>query len=179
MLFNYIDRCNIGPFFKKSRLLHLEIPQLCSYIHDMDSKLIKLSCPSCGKTNKLPANRLAQVPKCGICHNKLFLGKSIELNGTNFSKVISNTDIPIVVDYWAEWCGPCKMMAPIFEQVANQLEPHVRFAKLNTEAAPAVASQFAIRSIPTLIIFKNGSEVARQSGALDAGRLKHFIKMHI
>ena len=144
----------------------------------MHSEFIKISCPRCGRINKLPSNKLAQAPKCGNCHSKLFSGKPIELSGSNFSKVITNTDIPVVVDYWAEWCGPCKMMAPIFEKVANELEPHVRLAKLNTEAAPAIASQFGIRSIPTLIIFKNGKEVARQSGALNAGHLKNFIQAH-
>lgn len=142
----------------------------------MDSEFIKISCPSCGKTNKLPANKLGLKPKCGGCHNKLFLGKPIQLNSSNFSKVVANTDIPVVVDFWAEWCGPCKFMAPIFEQVASELEPNVRFAKLNTETAPAVASQFGIRSIPTLILFNGGKESARQSGALDAGSLKHFIQ---
>lgn len=145
----------------------------------MDSKFIKLSCPSCGKTNQLPTNRLEQKPKCGSCHNKLFLGKSIELNSSNFSKVVANTEIPVVVDFWAEWCAPCKMMKPIFEQVASQLEPHVRFAKLNTEAAPAIAAQFGIRSIPTLIIFNSGKEIARQAGALDARNLKQFIQVNI
>lgn len=145
----------------------------------MDSEFIKLSCPSCAKTNQLPANKLEQKPKCGSCHNKLFQGIPIELNSSNFSKVIANTEIPVVVDFWAEWCGPCKIMRPIFEQVASQLEPNVRFAKLNTEAAPAIASQFGIRSIPTLIIFNSGKEIARQSGALDAGNLKQFIQFNI
>ena len=145
----------------------------------MSEELINIACPHCVRTNRLPNNKLQQNPKCGNCHQPLFINKPIDLTDFNFSKVISNTHIPIVVDFWADWCGPCKMMAPIFKQIAAELEPGIRFAKVNTEVAQNIAVQYGIRSIPTLIVFKNGKEITRQAGAVDASNLKQFLQSHV
>lgn len=136
-------------------------------------------CPHCQAINRLPSARLGQHPQCGVCHEPLFAGTPAVLDAGNFTRFITKTEIPVLVDFWAPWCGPCKMMAPIFNQAAQQLEPKVRLAKLDTDAAQDIAGRFGIRSIPTLIIFKGGQEVARQSGALDLGRLVRFVQDHI
>ncbi len=135
-------------------------------------------CPHCHTTNRLPSERLSAAPKCGKCKQDLFAAHPIELTQANFQQHIGNGDLPVVVDFWAPWCGPCRMMAPVFEQAAAQLEPQVRLAKLNTEDQPQLAARYAIRSIPTLAIFKHGREVARISGAMDLGRLRAWIDSH-
>ena len=133
-------------------------------------------CPGCNAANRLPANRLDAGPKCGKCGEKIFDGHPIELTDLSFEKHVGRSDIPVVVDFWAPWCAPCKMMAPAFEQVAAELEPGVRLAKLNTEDEQATAARFNIRSIPTLIVFKNGREVARQPGAMGAADIVRWVK---
>ena len=132
-------------------------------------------CPHCLTTNRLPAERLTQGGKCGKCKQPLFSGQATELDSSSFNKHIHNNDIPTVVDFWASWCGPCKMMAPAFAQTAAQLEPNFRFAKVNTETEQQLAMQYGIRSIPTLVVFRDGKEIARQAGAMDSQMLSRWV----
>ena len=143
------------------------------------SDALHIVCPACASVNSLPLARLTQGPRCGKCKNMLFTGHPVELTSATFERHISRNDIPVVVDFWAAWCGPCKMMAPAFEQVAARLEPRVRLAKLNTELEQAIAQQFKIMSIPTLAIFRGGRDIARQSGALDINSLMSWVQAHI
>jgi len=145
----------------------------------MNPSAIHIACPSCGAVNRVPEEKLTQHPKCGRCKQELFTGHPVDLTSQNFTSVVDKTGLPVVVDFWASWCGPCKMMAPVFEQVTNSLEPKARFAKLNTEAAQNIAAQYGIRSIPTLIIFKQGKEVARQAGAMDKSSLIQFVQSYL
>ncbi len=126
-------------------------------------------CPHCAGVNRVPADRLGAGAKCGRCKHPLFLGKPLEISAADFQTQLGRSDIPLLVDFWASWCGPCKMMAPAFEQAAAQLEPGMRLLKVNTEEQQSLAAQFGIRSIPTMILFAGGREVNRMSGALDAG----------
>ncbi|MDF1583290.1 MAG: thioredoxin TrxC [Methyloprofundus sp.] len=123
-------------------------------------------CPHCQSINRILIQRMNDHPVCGRCKKPLFTQHPIELTATTFARHISRNDIPVLVDFWAPWCGPCKMMAPAFAQAAEQLEPRIRLAKVNTEVEQTLAGQYNIRSIPTLALFKNAKEVARQAGAM-------------
>ena len=136
---------------------------------------IHLTCPQCDAVNRVPADKIAQHPNCGKCKHRLFDGKPLTLTTQNFKRVITKTDLPVIVDFWAAWCGPCKMMAPVFDKVASEMSLQARFAKLDTERSPEIAGNFNIRSIPTLIVFKNGKEVSRQSGALNEQALRGLV----
>ena len=135
-------------------------------------------CPHCDAVNRLPAARLAEKPACGKCGQALFTGQPVDLNSGNFDRHTGRSDLPVVVDFWAPWCGPCRSMAPSFARAAGELEPAVRLAKVDTESEQQLAARFNIRSIPTLAIFRNGREIARQSGAVDAATLKRWIQAH-
>lgn len=118
-------------------------------------------------------------PACGKCAKSVFPGKPIDLNAGNFMQHISRNDIPVVVDFWAPWCGPCKMMAPWYSEAAEKLEPRVRFAKLNTEQEQAIGGKFGIRSIPTLMLFRNGKEIARKAGAMQSAQIVSWIQSQL
>lgn len=134
-----------------------------------------VTCPKCNATNRLPSDRLTHKPNCGKCKKAIFIGKPMELTSANVAAVLNHNEIPVLVDCWAPWCGPCKSFAPVFEQAAKAFEPRLRLAKLNTEAQKPIAGRWKIQSIPTLILFRQGKEVARLSGAVPLAQLKKWL----
>jgi len=139
---------------------------------------LKIVCPHCDAVNKLPADKLSAGGNCGKCKKKLFAGKPATLTSANAQRHLEQSDIPVVVDCWAGWCGPCKSFAPTFNQAAEKLEPTFRFAKLDTEKEQRLATRFRIQSIPTLLVFKNGKEVARQAGVMSLQQFEAWLKLN-
>lgn len=133
-------------------------------------------CASCQAIVRVPAPRLADQPRCPRCHEALFQGEPFALTTATFDQHLTRNDLPLVVDIWAPWCGPCQAMAPQFKLAAARMEPYVRFAKVNSDEEPALSARFGIRSIPTLLVFQGGKEIARKSGAMDAGSLQRWVQ---
>ena len=136
-------------------------------------------CPECDGLNRVPNQRLAENPTCGKCKQALFKGKPVALTDDNFNQHLNGGELPLVVDFWASWCGPCQTMAPAYEQAAGQIEPRAILAKVDTEQNPKLAQRFAIRSIPTLMIFKAGKQVATQAGAMSLPQLVQWIEKQL
>ena len=145
----------------------------------MSTDPLHVVCPHCHTTNRVAASDLGEAPDCGKCHRPLFDGHPVPLDETSFDKHIARSQLPVLVDFWAPWCGPCRMMAPQFEAAARQLEPQVRLAKLNTEEAQQLAARFNIRSIPTLALFVGGREVARQPGAMGTADIVRWVRAQL
>ena len=144
-----------------------------------DPGTVRVVCARCATTNRVPANRLGEDPRCGACREPLLLDQPFALTKANFDRQLAGNDLPLIVDFWAPWCGPCRAMAPAYEQAAARLGPDVRLGKLNSDEEPEIAARFGIRGIPTLIAFLNGREVARQSGAVDLPRLLDWIRANV
>jgi thioredoxin 2 len=140
------------------------------------AEMLVVACPSDASLNRVPRAKLDQNPSCGRCHKPLFQGKAVELNAANFDSHALKSDLPIVIDFWAEWCGPCRMMTPNFEMAVPRLEPRVRLGKLDTEAEPALARRYGIRGIPSMVMIRKGREVARTSGAMPTSAIVDWVE---
>ncbi len=140
---------------------------------------LHIVCPHCHTTNRVQPGQLGSAPDCGKCHRPLFEGHPAALGEADFERHISRSQIPVLVDFWAPWCGPCRQMAPHYEQAARQLEPQVRVAKVNTEEVPGLGAKYAIRSIPTLALFIGGREVARQAGAMGSADIVRWTRAQL
>ena len=144
----------------------------------MSEEIRHIVCPHCERINRIPGQRDARKAKCGHCHQPLFTGRTIPASAQSVMTHVQRNDIPVVIDFWAQWCGPCKVMAPVYERVASEFEPDLRFLKVDTEAEPELAARYNIRSIPTLMLFRKGNVVAQQAGAMNAESLRSWLRRH-
>jgi thioredoxin 2 len=144
----------------------------------MSEEARHIVCPHCTSNNRLPAGRDARQAKCGHCRQHLFMGHPMPVSARNFDTHIQRNDIPVVVDFWAAWCGPCKVMAPAFERAAGEIEPELRFLKVDTEAETELSARYSIRSVPTLMLFHKGNVVAQRAGAVSADALRQWLRQH-
>lgn len=136
-------------------------------------------CPGCGAINRIPADRPAEQARCGTCKSPLFTGAPVAVDGAGFDRHAAKNDVPVLVDVWAPWCGPCRSMAPQFERAAQMLEPSVRLLKLNADENPEISARYGIRGIPALLLFRGGQLVAQTAGAMDAGRIVGWVQKHL
>lgn len=145
----------------------------------MSDRSQHIVCPHCAGVNRVPDDKDAAQAKCGRCHRPLFVGGALPATTSTFDIHVTRNQIPVVADFWAEWCGPCKAMAPVFERVASEIEPRARFLKVDADAEQVLSARYNIRSIPTLMMFRNGNVVAQRAGASDANSLRDWVEHHL
>jgi thioredoxin 2 len=145
----------------------------------VSSSSVTIPCPHCHMLNRVPSERRGEGGRCGKCHRPLFAGQPVNLDAAHFDRHAGASDVPLLVDFWAAWCGPCRAMAPVVESAARDFEPRLRVAKVDTDAEPDLAARYHIQAIPTMILIRGGQELARHSGAMPAGALRGWVEQHL